>query len=54
VQLLRAKGYNAFVLTGGPGNLHRVRVGPFAERAEADRIAAQLAREEGLKSSLIR
>src|SRR5690606_11257097 len=54
VQLLRAKGYNAFVLTGGPGNLRRVRVGPLAERAEADRIAAQLAREEGLKSSLIR
>lgn len=54
MEQLRARGFNAFVTSGGPGNLHRVRVGPFADRAEADRVAAQLVREEGLKSSVIR
>jgi DedD protein len=54
VALLRSRNYNAFVMSDGPGNLHRVRVGPYADRAEADRAAARLLREEGLRSSVIR
>ena len=41
---LKTKGYPAFV--GNPArSLYRVRVGPFAKRAEAEQIAARLARE---------
>ncbi len=54
VSLLRARNYNAFVMSSGPGNLHRVRVGPFGDRAEAERASERLLREEGLKSSVIR
>jgi len=41
---LKNKGYPAFVVN--PANsLYRVRVGPFAKRAEADQIAGRLAKE---------
>ena len=41
---LKTKGYPAFV--GNPARgLYRVRVGPFAKRAEAEQIAGRLARE---------
>jgi DedD protein len=47
---LKGKGYSAFVESAGPRNaLLRVAVGPFADRAEADRTAARLQREEGFK-----
>jgi cell division septation protein DedD len=41
-------GYRAFVLDPQPGStpLFRVRVGPFAERAEAEQTMERLAREE--------
>jgi DedD protein len=41
---LKSKGYPAFVANPARG-LYRVRVGPFAKRAEAEQIAARLARE---------
>jgi DedD protein len=41
---LKNKGYPAFVVN--PANsLYRVRVGPFAKRAEAEQIAGRLAKE---------
>jgi cell division septation protein DedD len=46
---LKGKGHAAFVVTPGPP--FRVRIGPFAAQAEADRVAAQL-RAEGLKPSV--
>jgi cell division septation protein DedD len=50
---LRAKGYAAGVLAD-PGSLFRVRVGPFPERAEADRALQRLQREEGIRASVQR
>jgi DedD protein len=41
---LKTKGYPSFVTNPARG-LYRVRVGPFAKRAEAEQIAARLARE---------
>ena len=41
---LKTKGYPAFVANPARG-LYRVRVGPFAKRAEAEQIAGRLARE---------
>ncbi len=41
---LKTKGYPAFVANPARG-LYRVRVGPFPKRAEAEQIAARLARE---------
>lgn len=52
VKQLAAKGYTAFVAPGG--SLFRVRVGPFPDRAAADRTAARLRNEEGLKPSVTR
>jgi cell division septation protein DedD len=45
------RGYKAFVLDPQAGStpLYRVRVGPFAEKAEAERIVKRLAREERFK-----
>jgi DedD protein len=45
---LAGRGYKAFVLDPQPGStsLYRVRVGPFAERAEADETVKRLTREE--------
>jgi DedD protein len=54
VQQLKTKGFAASVAPGTPGSLYRVRVGPFAQRAEADRTAARLSSEEGLKPSVTR
>lgn len=45
---LQAKGYPAVVeaVPGIPGSLHRVRVGPFADRVEAERVSRRLRTEE--------
>jgi len=51
VSRLRSDGYEAFLTT--IGSLHRVRVGPYADRAEADRVADRL-REEGNSPSVTR
>jgi len=53
VAALKSRGYAAFVHVGAPEPRFKVRIGPFAARAEADRIAARLAKE-GTKSSVIR
>ena len=46
----RAAGFNAFVeqVRTDKGTLNRVRVGPVADRAEADRLKAQLAARLGI------
>jgi DedD protein len=49
---LKAKNYTAAVTTSA--GLYRVRVGPFAQRADAERIRQRLQREEGLKPSISR
>jgi cell division protein FtsN len=54
VQQLVAKGYAASVASGAAGGLYRVRVGPFAARDEAERNAARLSSQEGIKSSVTR
>jgi cell division septation protein DedD len=48
VKRLAAKGYPAYVLNPLPGKppVYRVQVGRFPERAEADRIASRLQKEE--------
>ncbi len=45
---LEAKGYPVVVdpMAGIPGSLHRVRVGPFADRLEAERVSRRLRTEE--------
>jgi len=44
---LTAKGYPAYVVSRAkPSGLHRVRVGPFKTRAEADAAAARLSSED--------
>jgi DedD protein len=48
---LKSKGHAAFVMTPGPP--FRVRLGPLADRAEAERLAARL-RAEGFTSSVTR
>jgi len=53
VSALKSRGYTAFVHVGPPEPRFKVRIGPFTARAEADRIAARLAKE-GTKSSVIR
>jgi DedD protein len=53
VAQLKAKGYPAFVAPGQAGGLFRVRVGPYAQRADADRVAARM-RQEGMKPSVTR
>ena len=40
---LKAAGFSAYVLSPAPGKkLHRVRVGPVADRAAADQLASKL------------
>jgi cell division septation protein DedD len=40
---LKAAGFSAYVLAPAPGKkLHRVRVGPVANRAAADQLASKL------------
>jgi cell division septation protein DedD len=48
VKRLIGKGYPAFVVNPLPGKppVYRVQVGRFPERAEADRIASRLQKEE--------
>ena len=45
---LEAKGYPVVVepMPGVPGALHRVGVGPFADRVEAERVSLRLRTEE--------
>jgi cell division septation protein DedD len=54
VAQLKGKGYAAFAVSSTPGPLYHVRVGPFSQRGEADRTAARLQREEGLKPLVTR
>jgi cell division septation protein DedD len=54
---LKKKGHAAAIVTNPavPNAPHLVRVGPFADRAEADRAASVLAKEQGVgKPSVIR
>lgn len=51
-QELKEKGFAATVQSAD--GLHRVRVGPFADRTDANRIAARLRAEEGLRPSVTR
>ena len=48
----KGKGYEALVSPSGP--LYRVRIGPFAQRAQADDTKQRLQREEGMTSSVQR
>ena len=52
---LKAKGYAAFVFTATAGPLpHKVRVGPLADKAEADKVSARLKKEEGFSPFITR
>ena len=52
---LKAKGYAAFVFTAPSGPLpHKVRVGPLADKAEADKVSARLKKEEGFRPFITR
>lgn len=46
---LRGKNYRAYLESESDAGLHRVRVGRFATRAEAERVAARLRDEEKFK-----
>jgi cell division septation protein DedD len=50
VAQLKKKGYAATIVrnASAPTAPHNVRVGPYADRAEADRAAAVLAKEQGV------
>ncbi len=57
VKRLTDKGYPAFLLDpapGAPAPVHRVRVGRYADRAEAERVARRLEREEQFKPLITR
>jgi len=57
VKRLSGKGYPAFLLEpapGAPAPVHRVRVGRYADRAEAERVARRLEREEQFKPLITR
>jgi DedD protein len=49
---LKGKGYAAMISPAA--GLYRVRVGPFADRADAEKVRQKLQREEGLKPSIQR
>ena len=52
---LKAKGYAAYVFTATSGPLpHKVRVGPLADKSEADRVSARLKKEEGFSPFITR
>lgn len=55
---LKARGYPAFVvappLGAAPGAVYRVRVGPYADRGEADRVRDRLDTEEQFEPSVVR
>lgn len=46
---LKGKNYRAYLESGTDAGLHRVRVGRFTTRAEAERVAARLRDEEKFK-----
>lgn len=46
---LKQKNYRAYLEEGGDAGLHRVRVGRFPTRAEAERVAQKLRAEEKFK-----
>lgn len=46
---LKQKNYRAYLEEGGDVGLHRVRVGRFSTRAEAERVAQKLRAEEKFK-----
>ena len=46
---LKQKNYRAYLEDGGEAGLHRVRVGRFSTRAEAEKIAQKLRDEERFK-----
>ena len=57
VKRLTDKGYPAFLLDpapGAPAPVHRVRVGRYADRAEAERVSRRLEREEQFKPLITR
>lgn len=49
VQRLKAKSYRAYVESGGETGLFRVRVGRFADRGEAEKVAQMLQDNEKFK-----
>ncbi len=51
---LQRKNYRAYLEAGGEAGLHRVRVGRFATRDEAERIAEKLRNEEKFKPYITR
>ena len=52
---LKAKGYAAFVFTATSGPLpHKVRVGPLADKSEADKVSARLKKAEGFSPFITR
>ena len=52
---LKGKGYAAFVFTATSGPLpHKVRVGPMADKAAADKVSARLKKEEGFSPFITR
>ena len=51
---LVAKGYPAVVVDPAPGALYRVRVGPYADKGEADAVRDQLETEEPFTPFVIR
>ncbi len=52
---LARKGYAAFVFNAPSGPLpHKVRVGPLADKAEADKVMARLKKEEGFSPFITR
>lgn len=52
---LKAKGYAAFVFNATSGPLpHKVRVGPLADKSEADKVSARLKKEEGFSPFITR
>jgi len=52
---LKAKGYAAYVFTAPTGPLQqKVRVGPLADKAEADKVMARLKKEEGFSPFITR
>ncbi len=57
VKRLKDKQYPVFLLDpdpGAPAPAYRVRVGPFRDRADAERVAKRLEREEQFKPFLTR
>ncbi|MFT6189765.1 MAG: DedD protein [Oleispira sp.] len=46
---LRSKGYKAYILKDGAGGFDRVYVGPMLQRAKAEQLQIELAKETQLK-----